>query len=267
MTAADHGRNPVGTTPTAEQVADVERFRATVAANAPRIARLGGWPDRVSGDSLVARIPNPATGETGLGGFDAGVACALDLIPQNRQRLAATLHAAYTPAAVDQARQEAAALDADSETTWWLAACSVCVEGSVDVAGFCAQVDEFTALANDGTARRAAAQTAFDDMCRSFDVVDGLPIAVRDGGMQGAYLAGFDMAGQYAASYDLWFLGTFRRTLGLEAFTWKSPGDPDAATAEGRQGRSGPVFGSAQFVKCADADEFARARAAARPRD
>lgn len=88
-------------------VKTVSAIRVQVEAKAARVAELGGWPSYISHDSLLARVPTPELRATG---FDAGIACALDLIPRDRQRLASSLHAAYTPAVVAQARREAAQL-------------------------------------------------------------------------------------------------------------------------------------------------------------
>ena len=45
-------------------------------------------------------------GRDTIAGFDAGIACALDLIPRDRQKLAATLHCNYSKSAVMQVRKE-----------------------------------------------------------------------------------------------------------------------------------------------------------------
>lgn len=252
-----------------QQRATLRQLRRVVDENTPRVAALGRWSDRAATNSLADRLPAIGPGGAvtlGMGGFDAGIACALDLIPRARQGLAAQLHAAYTPDAVAQARAELTDLHPDSDTAWWLAACHVCVEGRVDLPTLLDQLDRFHVLTFDAAARLAAARSAAADMFTSFELRDGLPFAVRDGGMQGAYLAGHELAAQYAADYGLYFLGTYRPSLGLESFGWRELGDPEAVTPEGRMGRSGPVGGSAQFVKCADEAEFRAAVSAAAPR-
>jgi hypothetical protein len=226
-----------------------------VEAAAPRVAALGGWPDFVALESLSARVP---TSERRATGFDAGIACALDLIPRERQRLAATLHAAYTPEAVEQARREAGDLDSDSETCWWLAACHVCEEGQLAPADFDAQLAAFAQLAADPQARLAAAESEYARMMTLFQVRNGIAFGVEDGAMQGAYLAGHDLAGMYAAEHHLWFLGTFRESLGLDDFAWSTELDDELRP------RSGPVWGSRQFCKAASEDEYMRAAAIAR---
>lgn len=243
--------------------AALEPVRARVAAAAPRIAQLGGWPEWIGPDSLTARVP---TSQEPAAGFDAGIACALDLIPRGRQRLAACLHAAYTPQAVAQVRAEARSMDPGSDTAWWLAACSVCTEGKLAPDEFLSQIRRFSALAGDPAARLAAARAELDGMLGRFAIRDGVAFSVQDGGMQGAYLAGHDVAAMHAPEAGLWFVGTIRPSLQLDDFEWQEPADPDAGTLDGRLGRSGPVHGSRQFVKCADEDEYARVIAAVRSR-
>lgn len=242
---------------------DIQQVRDQVQQNAQRVAQLGQWPEWISPHSLTDRIPDADQLATG---FDAGVACALGLIPPDKQRLAAQLHAAYTPQAVEQVRRESVELDADSETTWWLAACSICTEGQLDEHAFLDQIDRFQRLASDADKRRSAARVALEQMRRSYELRDGVAYAVIDGGMQGAYIDGHDIAAQYAPDHDLYFLGTFHPSLGLDDFAWSKPGNPESEDRDERQGRSGPVHGSRQFVKCDDQDELARAFTAADPR-
>lgn len=232
------------------------QLRELVDAEAARVAELGEWPDWISPASLTERVP---LGSAAAPGFDAGIACCLGLIPPARQRLAARLHAAYTPQAVAQVRREATPMHPESDTTWWLAACSVCREGEVDAAMFAAQVQEFTLLAGDPAARRRAAVAEHQAMLARFAVrPDGLAIADVDGGMQGAYLAGHRAAAMWAQQAGIFFVGTYEKSLGLEDFDWSEPADPDASDPARRLGRSGPVHGSRQFVKCADEAELER---------
>jgi len=242
-----------------------EDLRARVAANAARIAQLGSWPARIDArDSLADRIP--ADGETAAG-FDAGIACALGLMPPQAEKLAATLHAAYTPAAVTEVR---AAItkdtdgrwhihDADSATCWWLAACSLCTEGdTVDAEMLRTQIHRFAALHGDENARRSAAEKTLNAMCASFETARGYAFGSKDGCMQGAYIAGHDVAVMHAAHHGVYFIGTFHPSLGLENFGWGT------ATDEKGRAKSGPVHGSRQFVKCADESELTLALKAVR---
>lgn len=235
-------------------------LRARMMANAARIAKLGGWSSGIDAEaSLADRIPT----DTGTAaGFDAGVACALGLMPPQAEKLAATLHAAYTPAAVAEVR---AAIgkdadgrwhirDADSAACWWLAACSLCTEGdTVDTEMLRSQINAFAALHDDAKARRDAAEKTLNAMCTSFDTARGYAFGSQDGCMQGAYIAGHDIAVMHAAHHGVYFIGTFHPSLGLENFGWS------AATDEKGRAKSGPVHGSRQFVKCADESELASA--------
>lgn len=224
-----------------------------VKQNAVRIAAIGNWPSWIKAeDSLVSRIP----AESGTApGFDAGIACALELIPRDKQSLAATLHAAYTREAVEQVRDEADEnMNPDSETCWWLAACSLCEEGQVDAAHFLNQLEAFNVLIKDPVHRMQMAKIALKEMSSTFETSSyGVPFGTKDGCMQGAYVAGYDFAAQYAESYGIFFIGTYLPSLGLEEFPWSDEKDD-----QGRP-KSGPVHGSTQYVKCRDEDEFRKA--------
>ena len=95
-------------------------------------------------------------------------------------------------------------------------------------------------------------------MSQLYTVKDGIAFGTNDGAMQGAYIGGHDLAALYDETNDLYFVGTFRETLGLEDFPWGENLDE-----QGRP-RSGPVHGSRQYVKAADAEEYARVLAALR---
>jgi len=116
-----------------EQLSELEMAELTqlVGWEATRVADVGDWPEWMKStakESLLSRVP---TVDSKASGFDAGIACTLDLIPRSKQVLSAALHAAYTPDKVAQVIKEMENIDADSETVWWLAACSVCDEGGV----------------------------------------------------------------------------------------------------------------------------------------
>jgi hypothetical protein len=87
-----------------------------------------------------------------------------------------------------------------------------------------------------------------------------VPFGMIDGCMQGAYLVGHTVATMYDQAHDTWYIGTIEPTLGLEGFAWS-----DAVDDRGRT-KSGPIHGSAQFVKCATEDEFVWALAIVRGR-
>ncbi len=242
---------------------DAEALQAHARAAGATVAKAGAWPAWIDIESsLVNRIP--ANG-TAASGFDAGIACALGLMPPHAEKLVATLHAAYTPAAVSDVRAGIDAQngawhikDAQSPACWWLAACSLCVEGDdVDLATFRKQITDFAALAADDGARKAAAEKTLSDMCRNFDTARGYAFGTRDGCMQGAYIAGHDMAVMHAQHHGVYFIGTFHPSLGLENFGWSKDTDD-----KGRA-KSGPVHGSRQFVKCASESELAAAVAQA----
>ncbi len=226
-----------------------------VEASALRVKQLGNWPAWVSEASLAQRIPK--TGDANAPGFDAGIACALNLIQQEKQRLAATLHAAYTPEAVEQVRQELAALDPESETCWWLSACSICEEGGITQEKFLQQINTFKTLAADPEKRKEAAKKQFEKMAHSFSLSsefgEDVPYGTEDGCIQAAYISGHPFGVHYTASYGIYFIGTYKESLGLENFSWSDETD------ESNRAKSGPVFGSRQFVKCANKEELKKA--------
>ncbi|MFN7113715.1 MAG: hypothetical protein ACK4PK_05080 [Alphaproteobacteria bacterium] len=229
------------------------------------IAALGHWPPQIDRTaSLAARIPEP---QGTAAGFDAGIACALGLIPAAAAPLCATLHAAYTPAAVAAVRSAITQdetgswriRDADSPACWWLAACSLCTEGdTVTAEDLRLQMASFGTLQEDAQLRRRAAEKTLNEMCRAFDAERGYAFGDKDGCMQGAYIAGHDVAVMRAAHHGVYFIGTFHASLGLENFDWGTETD------EKGRAKSGPVHGSQQFVKCADESELARAIKAVR---
>jgi hypothetical protein len=227
------------------------RARNEIRRNVKRVARLGGWPDTYDTGSVGMRIPS--WGQNGHGGFDAAVACCMGIVPEQAQGLSAAFHAAWTKGAVEQARSEAALMYPTSEVVWWLAMCSVCDETESTPERFAQQVRDAVHLAGSPVGRVSAAVATYEQMGSAYEVVDGLPWATVDGGMQGAYLHGHEIAAAVGSgqSEGLWFLGTYFRTLGLEGFDF----------AEG----SGPVHGSPQFFKFTSRAEIGAAFTAAQP--
>ncbi len=224
----------------------------TVRQNAARLATLGGWPAWFDGEkSLVSRIP--VDDDVPAPGFDAGIACALGLIPEEKQRLSAILHAAYTEEAVEQVRHEMQEMNADSETAWWLAACNTCKEGGMTTDTFRDQLNQFSFIQEDGRYRLECANWELEAMKKRFSLCDGVPFVFEDGGLQGAYILGYDWGVQYMPAYGIFFIGTFRPTLGLENFPFSTKLD-----GKGRP-MSGPVHGSRQFVKCSTFEELTEA--------
>lgn len=241
---------------TSERVSemDLEKIRGLTEAESERVAKLGEWPEYkmpYAKESIAGRIPRP--GDENAQGFDAGLACALDMIPREMQRLSAVLHGNYTPGAVEQVRREVGALDQnpDSETAWWLAACNCCTEGGINPEKFREQLRRFEELSADETARLAAAKAEYGKMTSTFTTDQyGFPFGTADGCIQGAYLAGY-LAGAWCNPEDgSYFIGTYLPSLGLENFEWSKEVDGK------NRPKFGPVHGSKQFVKCANEKEF-----------
>lgn len=243
---------PIGA-PKVEVQEQLDAIREIVVRESARVAQLGQWPSYVQLESLSKRVPANATDQAP--GFDAGIACTLDLIPREAQEVSATLHANYSKAMVERVRREIAEENPNSSTMWWLAGCSVCDEGNVNGVRFLEQIEEFKRLAADETARKTAAVTMFREMTDTFKPVDGVPFGTKDGCIQGAYIAGYLFATEYSEKYGIYYIGTYEPSLGLEDFPWETGKDAKGNTT------SGPVFGSKNYVKCANKAELDRALA------
>lgn len=238
----------------------IEQARQTVRENVGRIAKLGEWPAWIDGErSLVGRIPE-MTGTAP--GFDAGIACAMGLIPEHRQELPATLHAAYTQEAVEQVRREMSrdaftSFEVGTASVWWLAASSLCNDEGVDAPTFIRQLSEFARLAHKPNELVLAAAKEFDRMRSSFRLetysFGQVPFGTRDGCIQAAYIAGYSFGVRYAEADDTYFIGTYMPALGLDDFKWS-----DQKDGKGRL-KSGPVHGSKQYMMCADSIELLKA--------
>lgn len=230
---------------------ELDKIRKIVSENSSRIAELGEWPEYIEPGSLSERIPD----ESGkmFAGFDAGVASAMDLIPRDKQKLSAKLHAHYTKESIRQIQDEILKDDPDSETAWWLSACFICKEGQTDGPTFLRQLADFKKLRDDSEKRRESTNKEREAISRSFYLKDGVPFGTEDGCIQGAYIAGYPFGTQYDENSGLFFIGTYEESLGLEDFDWSKETDE-----EGNR-KSGPVFGSKQFVKCASETEWRRA--------
>jgi hypothetical protein len=232
----------------------IEAIKSQVAINASRIKELGNWPSFVDEMSLVHRIPDERENRIIAPGFDAGIACCLDLIPRNKQRLSAILHGAYTPAAIEQIKKEIAEIQTGfvqipNETAWWLAACSFCKEGDMYASDIINQINSFKELAKSPLALINKASFEYNRMEKSYHVVDGIAVALKDGGMQAAYIHGYSLA--IMPAYGTWFVGTYYPSLGIpDDFVWGTKKD------DKDRPMSGSVFGSKQFVKCAAIDEL-----------
>jgi hypothetical protein len=96
------------------------------------------------------------------------------------------------------------------------------------------------------------ARHEFEKMVNSFKVNGNVAWVTVDGGVQGAYVAGYDLAVQI--NHGIFFVSTYKESLGIpEGFVWLDP-----PTKENPMSSSGPVWGSKQFVKCRNVDELGR---------
>ncbi len=244
----------------------IEAIKSQVAINAPRVKELGNWPAHVDEMSLVHRIPDERENRITAPGFDAGIACCLDLIPRNKQKISAVLHGAYTPEAIEQIKKEIVIIKAYindpkeylrivgnntalNETTYWLAACSFCKEGDMYAEDVINQIKSFSILVKSPIDLINEAYREYSIMEKGYHVVDGIAVSLKDGGMQAAYIHGYPLA--IMPAYGTWFVGTYHVSLGIpDDFVWGTKKD------DKERPMSGPVFGSKQFVKCATIDEL-----------
>ncbi len=223
----------------------------TVRDNVERVAALGEWSaNEHAKGRLIGRVPQDNDGEDEVlaPGFDAGIACALSMIPEDKQRLSAVLHAAYTPEAIAQLRGELENMTPGTETTWWLAASSLCEEGNISVLSFMAQVRQFEQLMLDPAKRLMAAKAEWNKLKGSFQDMNGVAYTTVDGGMQAGYIAGHKLAVGYAENYGIHFVGTYLPSLGLEDFEWSDVCD--------KQGRSTSGLLGPNFAKVGDLVEL-----------
>lgn len=236
---------------TPEKELTIDELRKKVDQNTKRIAELGEWPPYIPPESLLERVPKE--GQEDASGLDAGIASAIDLIPRDKQKLSAILHANYSKEAVEQVRKEFAEKNPDSQTYWWLAISSLCDEGSVDEKKFLEQIKKAKELAKDEKARQNVAEEEFEHITSAYELKNGVPYGEKDGAIQGAYIDGYSFGIQYSQQYGIYFIGTYEDSLGLEDFDWSDERDANDIP------KSGPVHGSRQFVKCANKDELKRA--------
>lgn len=210
------------------------------------------WPDWANPEDVLQRIP----GVDKLGpGLDSFLACCLWLVPEEAWSLSAGLHVHWNQARVSLIRAAIAEnLPPDHPAVWWAAMCSICQEGEVDQAYFLQQIAHAHLLRTNAEARRKAADEELVRMRALFSMDGPYPLGTKDGCLQGMYVSGYDWGVHDARDiYGLFFIGTCQPSLGLEAFQWGTEKDD-----QGRD-KSGPVFGSPQFVKCANEEELAAA--------
>lgn len=239
---------------------DLDEMRTIVEESIQRLSALGGWSLNEQLVPLQERIPKEQDSDHKVSGFDADIACALRLIPIDKQALAAQLHDRKNPGKnlVLQIRKEAKKLDGfyPSETTYWLAAQSMKKEGGVDSQQFLQQLKDFQSMRSPEL--KTAAKKMLDEMIHSFTLKDGVPYGEKDGCIQGALIAGYSYGTQYDKNLGLYYIGTCESSLGLEDFKWSDEKDEEGRPKSGPIG--GPLYGGSRtLVKCSNEDEFLRA--------
>lgn len=242
---------------------NIDDLCRVVEENSARVAEQGAWPESKIPRRMARNIPR---GDMIALGLDAGIACALDLIPRDKQTLAAGLCGEFTSERVKQVRREvilsfdlSEPLDPDCESAWWLAAFSLYSRKGVNEDTFRRQLVAFEGMAKNLDNRLEAIYKACIDIMESFQVLgDGTPFSIEPYGLQCAYLDGHSWAVQYYSGCSAFFIGTFHSSLGLEDFAWSEHKDAIGDAV------SGPVHGSQQLVMCSTPEELAAALAIVR---
>jgi len=153
-------------------------------------------------------------------GLDAGIAAALGLIPENSSRLSLRLHFGnIDDQSLNQIRTELFSVSlsglgpsdrdalADTETAWWASMSSVCMETGVDADIFGAQIALADKIQRDPAERLNRAVETLYSMTNAYTLKDGVPVVntrkgadgkvvAQDGGLFGAYLAGYRLGVQ-----------------------------------------------------------------------
>jgi len=179
--------------------------------NSAQIARMGKWPEIFEADSIASGIP---TNGTRRFGFNAVIACALELIPQDRWWLPALVYHGWLSEEVHQIRREAREMQPNAETTWYLAAESLRREGGVDTATFLEQVAQFSSLAKTPEDRAAAARDEFRRRGTLFSIDRyGFPFGTAQGCVDAAYIHGHRLATCFVEESQTYYISTYMPRL------------------------------------------------------
>lgn len=185
-----------------------------------RVAALGGWADDADlNESLYEALPPDPSSTRFM--LSLAMACCLDLIPHEKQRLAAIMHRGASEEAILQVRKDlrdgGRSVDPDSETAWWLAVLGYCDKES-NIYQLLAQINTCKGVSSAAVGRESLAESMLTGMRWSVYVVDG--VAFLPGGRSSStpYFFGHEFIVGFDREENVFTLSTFRPSLGLEDF-------------------------------------------------
>jgi hypothetical protein len=185
-----------------------------------RVAALGGWADDAEHlEALYEALPTDPSGTRFM--LSLAMACCLDLIPREKQRLAAIMHRGASEEAILQIRKdlrdEGRSVDPDSETAWWLAVLGYCNRES-NIYQLLAQIETCKGVSSAAAGRESLAESMLTGMRWSFYVVDGVAFLPGSHSSSTPYFFGHDFVVGFDREEHAFTLSTFRASLGLESF-------------------------------------------------
>lgn len=187
---------------------------------ARRVATLGGWADDAEHlEALYEALPTDPSGTRFM--LSLAMACCLDLVPREKQRLAAIMHRGTSEEAILQIRKdlrdEGRSVDPDSETAWWLAVLGYCNKES-NLHQLLSQIDTCKKVSSAAAGRESLAGSMLTGMRWSFYVVDGVAFLPGSHSSSTPYFFGYDFVVGFDREERAFTLSTFRVSLGLETF-------------------------------------------------
>lgn len=185
-------------------------------------------------------------------------ACCLDLIPSDRQKVAATLWTDRCPRAVlEQIQHEMTSgpdggLDPSSDTCWWLAARRFSNGLPRHIVLFHQHLESFPGWMADEGERLISARQALGEL-RTFRVVNGVAFVDDAPQCENPYFFGHRFMVGFEPDLNVFTLATYHDSLGLEAFSFSEE------CADDGERLSGLVDGSPQYARLHSFEELADA--------
>ncbi len=180
--------------------------------NLPRVAALGGWGNEIL-ERERCNVASIQKAPSSPHHFSAGLACALDLIPRDRQASVARLHGKSSEEDVAIAQIDLLGLTPDCAIVWWLATHPL--TRKLNTSEFSFTWVERKRELSDASARLAQAHAerhAASSLFRLMD--DGVPFTTNPDGLMAAYLNGYAWGVYYDLSANLFWIETIKPSLG-----------------------------------------------------
>lgn len=221
------------------------------------VATLGGWTEddvATTRDQLKAVINETYIEPRMFLLF----ACCLDLIPPERQKVAATMWTGRCPPEVlAQIQHELTSgpnggLDPSSDTCWWLAARRYSSGIRRHVVTFREHLESFGGWMENKGERLFSAVQALGDL-HTFTVIDGVAFVDDAPRCRHPYYFGHTFMVGFDRDLNVFTLATYRDSLGLEAFSFSEE------CADDGERLSGLVDGSPQYARLHSFEELADA--------